>query len=104
MSVLFLGCLMSVVIFKKSGDVWRSRILASELLTMRTLIANYEINARKIPASIDIVIQYSCKTRNECFNLSINDKGQCVDPFGNAYLYDQKTGWIKSDTQKYINW
>jgi type II secretory pathway pseudopilin PulG len=36
--------------------------------------------------------------------LSLDDKGNLTDPFGNPYVYDQKLGKIRSSTDGYRSW
>lgn len=44
------------------------------------------------------------ETRKYLTNVPFNDKGELVDPFGNGFIYDYKTGWIRSSTSGYEMW
>lgn len=44
------------------------------------------------------------ETKKYLTNVPFNGSGEMVDPFGNEFFYDFKTGWVRSATSGYEMW
>jgi len=44
------------------------------------------------------------ETRKYLSNVPFDEKGGLVDPFGNGFIYDFETGWVRSSSSGYEIW
>ena len=75
-----------ISIYAKRDQVYKQRLLLSELMTLRNYLTAYYIEHKKFPATLSEL--HSVET----------------DPFGNPYRYDPKKGWVASQTLGSTDW
>jgi len=82
--------------------------LAQELKIIRQGIYSYVLKYKIYPKDLKEmqdkkIIEFEGKVKNQKYfkNPKIDEKGNLLDPFGNPYIYNNKTGEIKSGTDKY---
>ena len=78
---------MTIALYSKRDQVFKERLLINELMTLRNFITATILEHRQIPSSI-----------------VHSPSSSSLDPFGNAYHYDPKTGQVFSTTAGYKNW
>jgi len=79
---------LSLALYAKRDQVYKEKILMQELIMLRNEITAYVLEHRMLPKS----------------PLSIVPSPWSHDPFGNAYHYNEETGYIQSTTAPYQNW
>jgi len=91
----------------KSG---KQRTMFYQLQILRSSINLYKLINNRNPQSLESVVTEVYKfpgedlARRYVENAPIDEKGDVVDPFGKAYYYDVKTGWVRSSTSGYEFW
>ncbi len=81
--------------------------LKNQLSIIRTGVLLYRVTHHNNPASLQELFS---KTFNwgdgerRFVDLSIQQGEKFLDPFGNAYYYDGKSGWVRSATTGYEFW
>lgn len=109
------GILLVIAIsnFLTSVRVAREVALTSELSNLRTAVILYQIMNKHQPASLkelmtdSYVVPYRQDTiirKPYLEHVSVDGKGNILDPFGNPYLYDGKMGRVYSSTEGYRAW
>ena len=83
--VLLVSCsmLLSMALYSKRDQVAKERLLILELQTLRNRVMTYMLENKKRPSGV---------TDNP------------VDPFGNPYHYNPKTGRVSTTTSGYLSW
>lgn len=76
----------SIAIYAKRDRVFKQKLMMNELVTMRNLMLVYYMDHKKFPKDLEEIVKSS------------------IDPFGHAYYYDDKKGWVASQTPGYIDW
>lgn len=88
----------------------RETALTSELNNMRLAISLYLYLNKKYPDNLEMLVNkdYTIGDRRRTLlkgvflkSLKFDTEGRLKDPFGNIYLYNNKTGVVKSQTQGY---
>jgi len=88
----------------------RGRILISELAQLRAAITTYVALNKTNPSNIESLAEMSYsfslseKPRSYLDNISANQEGKLIDPFGNPYLYDAKLGRVSSSSSGFEGW
>lgn len=77
---------MAAAIYSKRDQVYKERLLITELQTMRNFLMAYYLRYEKFPLHL--------------VGLHMNAK----DPFGTPYDYNAKRGWVASRTPGYSDW
>ena len=107
-AVLTVGVLIASINFERRMS--NQKLLFYQLQAIRTSINLYKAIERRNPTSLVELdraeyqfpdeemkrrfLEIPCKSPN----------GVCNDPFGNPYVYDSKTGWVRSSTSGYALW
>ena len=90
--------------------VYKQKALHYQLTILRQGVKMYNLVEKKYPDSLlklaTTSYDLSGEGANHFFieNFPIGKKGQLLDPFGNAYKYDAKKGWVMSSTPGYSFW
>lgn len=104
---------VAVLYYGKVADQARMKVLESDMRNMRLGISLYLYKNGTVPKDIrDLekrdVIEYTAGgelIRREYVKLITKDEeGYPVDPFGNRYRYEPKTGMVHPTTPGYENW
>lgn len=91
--------------------LWKTRLreeaLINELRSMRIAVATFNILNTRNPKDISELAHAIFKTKfgdeRTLVPKPILKRG-LKDPFGNIYIYDAESGWIKSSTTNYELW
>lgn len=109
--VLVASIVVSFGIYTKRDNLSKSRTLMTELETLRSAVQTYKNINNANPPSLEALtkLTYSFEPGqqgNPYLNETnmISKGGAIVDPFGNPYKYDTKTGWVSSSTKDFNNW
>lgn len=107
--IVVVGVLVSSNVYyqNKSG---KQRTLFYQLQILRSSINLYKLINLKNPENLEALATEIYKfpgeglTRRYIENAPIDKNGNVVDPFGNKYYYDARTGWVRSSTSGYEFW
>ena len=110
--IIFIGAFIFVgMTFMKSNRVNKERALYYQLQMMRQGVNTFQLVEKRLPKNLielaAATYKVSGNKRAMRFigsNLLIDKKGQILDPFGNPYKYDSKSGWTSSATPQYAKW
>ncbi len=86
----------------------KSELLIHELSMMRSSLLVYKIINRRNAASLKQLATSTYYVADDkrpyIDKLPPVRKGKIIDPFGNPYFYDPKTGWASSTTPGFVQW
>ena len=91
----------------------RETALQNELNNIRMSIEHYRAINGRLPEDlitlmsqeVSFKISDSKALRKKFLKpFRVDKQGNLLDPFLNIYYYNNETGWIKSNTEKYKNW
>lgn len=106
--VVILTIVVSTVLYAGRSKVEKGNLLLSELGMLRSSLTTYKLMNKKNAASLSQLMseKYNINGENKLYveKLTKGKNDKLVDPFGNPYLYDQKTGWVSSATSGYERW
>jgi hypothetical protein len=81
-----------------------------QLQALRTSVNLYKAINKKNPKTLEALVNEDFKFPNEevprkyLQSPPMDASGRVVDPFGDPYMYDSKTAWIRSSTMGYEYW
>lgn len=108
--VIIAAVVVAFGISRAQSKAEKSKLMISELEQMRAAITTYvTLNKTTPPDLVDLTkMTYSFapgdQAKNYLSNIKVGKDGELVDPFGNPYKYDSKTGWVSSSTKGYDKW
>jgi len=108
--VLVAAIVVAFGIYGKRDNLNKSKLLISELENVRSAVQMYKTMNKANPPSLTSLtkLNYSFEPgqagRPYLNSNAVNSKGDMVDPFGNPYKYDNKTGWVVSTTKGFEKW
>lgn len=86
------------------------KLMFYQLQAIRTSVNLYKAITRNNPSSLAELATSEYQFPGEeqkrpyLVDPTINGNGVVVDPFGNPYIYDTRTGWVRSSTKGYELW
>lgn len=101
---------LMVVSLRFERNMNNQKLLYYQLQAIRTSVNLFKAITRSNPADLVELAtsEYNFpgeeQKRRYLSTISTNDDGFIVDPFGNPYVYDSETGWVKSSTGGYDSW
>lgn len=107
--VLVVGFLVGANIYYQRMDT-KQKTLYYQLQIMRNAVNLYKVVEKKNPENLLVLAEsiYSFpgdrETRKYLMNVPLDRGGKLVDPFGSMYIYDVKTGWVRTSTSGYEMW
>lgn len=107
--ILVVGLLVGANIYYQRLEA-RQRALFYQLQIIRNAINVHKIIEKRNPVSLTELAHGIYKfpgdklTKKYMTNVPFDKEGGLVDPFGNRYIYDHKTGWVRSATPGYEMW
>ena len=107
--VLVVAFLVGANIYYQRLDT-KQKALNYQLQMIRSGINLYKIVEKDNPTNLIALAKgvYSFPgdnlTRKYLTNVPFTTSGELVDPFGNIYIYDKSTGWVRSGTSGYEMW
>lgn len=107
--VLVVAFLVSANIYYQRQEA-RQRAVFYQLQIIRNAVNLYKIVEKRNPVNLSELAHGIYKfpgdreTRKFMTNVPFGEKGGLVDPFGNYYVYDRGTGWVRSSTPGYEMW
>lgn len=107
--VLTVATLVSAnIYFQRQNN--RQKALYYELQMLRSGINLFKVVEKRNPRNLNELAHGTyqfpgeMETKKYLYNVPFNTEGKLVDPFDNEFLYDYKTGWIRSSTEGYEIW
>lgn len=97
-------------VYNKRTAVKRADLLQNQLSQLRTAVTIYKTLNKTNPPNMAVLanetfhFEGSDKAQPYITNMEIDANGHIIDPFGNTYHYDVRSGWIASSTEGYQNW
>lgn len=108
--VLVASVVIAFGIYNKRDEANKGKLLLSELENMRAAVTMYKTMNKANPPSLQALtkLNYSFEPgqpgKPYLVNMKANPTGEILDPFGNSYKYDSKTGWVVSATKGFDRW
>lgn len=106
--VVVLALVMSATLYAGRAKVQKGGMLMVELETFRNAIQAYRLaNGENPPSLVDLAkakIGDEGEARPYLDPPPALEGGRAIDPYGNPYAYDSKSGWISSSTPGYERW
>lgn len=108
--VVIAAVIVGFSISKAQSKAEKGQLMIAELSQIRAAVATFKTLNRSNPANLQELakLKYTFspgeEPRTYISNIAADKEGNLIDPFGNAYTYDTKTGWVKSSTKGYENW
>lgn len=108
--VLVAGVGVAFGLLQARGKAQKSEALMRDLSQLRSAVTLYKMVKKENPTNLE-------RLASETYNLAPGEAtkpflatlkpavaGQFLDPFGNAYAYDQQKGWVHSTSRGFENW
>ncbi len=106
--VVVLAVILGAGLYSGRMKVQKSNLLVQELASLRSSLTLYKTLNRENAPSLKVLASSEYEvggtTRPFIERLPISEDGDVIDPFGNPYAYDQKTGWVSSATPGFERW
>ncbi len=101
------------IYFEKTTKVAREYTLISELANIRSSIEVYAAINRNFPKSLNQLLEeqlilpfkdFKILKKDLLKNISVDEHGNPLDPFGNKFGYNPKSGYVWTTTKGYNGW
>lgn len=108
--VLVAAIVVAFGIYTKRDGVMKGKLLLSELDNLRTAVTMYKTLNKANPPSLEALtkLNYSFDPGHQgkpyLSKVKTNKTGNILDPFGNPYRYDNRNGWVTSNTKGFEKW
>ncbi len=108
--VILAGAVVAFGINRAQSKAEKGNLLISELEQIRSAVTMYKTLNKSNPPDLVSLTKMSYTfapgeaPKNYLANIKENKKGQLIDPFGNPYKYDTKSGWVSCMTEGYSKW
>ncbi len=107
-AIVVLTVALSIGLYSARSRVIKGNLLVSELANLRASILLYQKLNRANPPDLAVLVSTTYEigeTRQPYLErLPADAGGELRDPFGGAYRYDPRTGWVSSTTSGYERW
>lgn len=116
----FISALLLAALSRYSSSVKsvKETALSVELSNLRTAVGYYVMVNKRLPKSTKDLMRYASASNSEIQgedyrviilgkyveSMTLDKDGRPLDPFGNIYDYDVKTGRVSSSTKGYEAW
>ncbi|MFY9269743.1 MAG: type II secretion system protein GspG [Candidatus Manganitrophaceae bacterium] len=112
---ILVGILVGAVIpyYQKLQRDMKEATLQTGLANIRKGIELYHLFQGRYPSDLKVLVntRYLIPIREDTFfsgeylrNQTVDSEGDLLDPFGNRYRYDLKSGSVRSGTEGYKTW
>jgi hypothetical protein len=106
--VVGLTIVLGASLYAGRTKIEKSNMLINEMSALRSAILLYKIvNHKNVPdLAVLATTEYNMGgvERPYIEHLPMDKSGKIIDPFGNPYLYDSKSGWVSSSTRGCERW
>lgn len=110
-NVLLVGLLGLALLIPWYQNIHR-RIVAETLLRnqlqgLRTAVQLYLLQNKGMPPHLPAALGAATAEGTSLLQdlqLHIASNGDLLDPFGQPFAYDRRSGWVRSSTEKYREW
>ena len=106
--VVTLTVLLGAGLYAGRMKVQKSNLMVQELSMLRSSLTLYKtVNHVNAPSLEDLAAsEYEVGDGKRPYvdRLPLSKDGNIIDPFGNKYEYDPKTGWVSSTTSGFERW
>lgn len=107
--VVILVLVLSMGLYAGRIKIQNGRLLKNELQAMRTAVELHIMRERTLPPDLKTLMKLTYidgegQPRPYLDKIFENSTGQLIDPFGNPYRYDPRTGRVYTTTRGYKNW
>ncbi len=105
LAIFALGLILKME--KRSAD---QMVMQYQLQAIRTSVNLFKAIEKRNPASFKelAAARFSfpgeSEERHFLEGVQMDNNGEARDPFGNKYIYDPVSGWVRSNTAGYFNW
>lgn len=106
--VVTLSIVLGFALYAGRAKVRKSEMLTNELSMFRSAVMLYKMTNKKNPESLEELgtATYDMDSVKRVYldRIPRGADGRIADPFGSAYAYDPKSGWVNSTTQGFEKW
>ena len=106
--VVALTIVLGASLYAGRTKIEKSNMLINEMSGLRSALLLYKIvnhkNAPDLAMLATTDYNMGGVERPYIEHVPMNASGKIIDPFGNPYLYDPKSGWVSSSTQGCERW
>lgn len=107
--IVALVVVLSVGIYAGQNKLNKGKVLISELTAMRAGVTLYKKLNKINPPSLDVLAneRYEAgdgRRHSYLDKVHRNEESNIIDPFGQSYRYNAKSGWVQSTTKGYERW
>lgn len=106
--IVIITVVLAIGLFSSRARVEKGRLLVQELSQIRSSISVFNLLNKHYPKSLDELANstytFESTSRPYVEFLARAKDGGVVDPFGNPYSYDSRSGWVSSTTSGYQTW
>ena len=106
--VVILTIVLGASLYAGRTKIEKSNMLINEMSALRSTLLLYKIvNHRNVSdLALLTTTEYTMGGVARPFieRLPMSNDGKIIDPFGNPYLYDARSGWVSSTTRGCERW
>ncbi len=108
--ILVASLVVSFGIYRKRDEAAKGRLMIYELANIRQAVMIYLKLNRNLPpslaalAKLKFTFEQGDQPRAYLQNIAAGPEGEFIDPFGNSYRYDARSGWVASATEGFENY
>ncbi len=103
-SVVIVATVAAIINRHLAQRAEREQALIFELKQLRIAVQLYLRMQKKWPADLATALDTKHAVHSPNWSMQRDASGKPVDPFGNPYVYDPKSGWLHSTTKGYGSW
>lgn len=109
-ALALMAVLVMVFLFRMEGRLNSMKVMRYQLQSLRMSVNLFKVVEGRSPSSMVELAsaKYSYpgedESRRFVDNLFIDSNGRVMDPFGNPYVLDAQSGWVRSQTRGYEFW
>lgn len=107
--VIFLSLMLSGSLYKARVQKENAKVLRNELTMLRSGVMLYYTLNKKFPDSLESLEKEMYEFPNGEKKVYLEkmppqNNGEYIDPFGEVYHYNSKTGWVESRAKGFHFW
>ncbi len=109
-TLALMAVLVMIFLFRMEGRLNSMKVMRYQLQSLRMSVNLFKVVEGRGPSSMDELANgkynYPGEDESRRFvdGLLVDSKGCIVDPFGNPYVLDVQSGWVRSQTHGYEFW
>ena len=107
-AIVIVSVSLAAALYAGRAKVRKGHLLVQELSMLRNGVQIYQLVNRKNPSSLAELVEGTygsgSEPRRYVGPLPTDSEGHLIDPFGNPYVYDPTSAWVRSQTEGFERW